>query len=291
MKPILFRNLIAENESFHIQEDILAHFYDFLHYHPEIQLTLIVKSKGTVIIGDKICPFEAGDLFLLGPGLPHVFLDKVDAQKGDADPEGVHAISIYFKLNSFGDDFFNLPENHLIKELLQKSSRGLKFAGESKQQIPAKIEKLKIKKGTELLLEFFEILNILSKGEEFESVSSVSFMKTKDESESKRIESIFRYVMDNFSREITLEEISAISAMNVTSFCRFFKQRTRKTFTMFVNEVRIGHACKELLYNNYNINEVAYRCGFNNISNFNRQFKGITGLTPSEYAKKIVRTN
>jgi AraC-like DNA-binding protein len=289
MKPILFRNLIAENESFHIQEDILAHFYDFLHYHPEIQLTVIVKSKGTVIVGDKICPFEAGDVFLLGPGLPHVFLDKTDNQHSEAD--GVHAISIYFKLNSFGDDFFNLPENHLIKELLQKSSRGLKFAGEIKQQVADKIELLKTKKGTELLIEFFEILNTLSKAEEVESVSSVSFMKTKDESENKRIESIFRYVMDNFSREISLEEISAISAMNVTSFCRFFKQRTRKTFTMFVNEVRIGHACKELLYNNYNINEVAYRCGFNNISNFNRQFKGITGLTPSEYAKKIVRAN
>jgi AraC-like DNA-binding protein len=287
MKPILFRNLIAENESFHIQEDVLTHFYDFLHYHPEIQLTIILKSKGTVIVGDKICPFEAGDLFLLGPGLPHVFLDKADAQNSD----GVHAISIYFKLNSFGDEFFNLPENHLIKELLQKSSRGIKFNGTLKQQMPDKIEQLKVKKGTELLIEFFDILNSLSKAEEIELVSSVSFMKTKDESESKRIESIFRYVMDNFSREITLEEISAVSAMNVTSFCRFFKQRTRKTFTMFVNEVRIGHACKELLYNNYNINEVAYRCGFNNISNFNRQFKGITGLTPSEYAKKIVRTN
>lgn len=287
MKPILFRNLIAENESFHVQEDVLTHFYDFLHYHPEIQLTIILKSNGTVIVGDKICPFEAGDLFLLGPGLPHVFLDKTDPQNS----EGVHAISIYFKLNSFGDEFFNLPENHLIKELIQKSARGIKFAGEIKQQLPAKIEKLKIKKGTELLIEFFDILNALSKAEDIELVSSVSFMKTKDESESKRIESIFRYVMDNFSREISLEEISAVSAMNVTSFCRFFKQRTRKTFTMFVNEVRIGHACKELLYNNYNINEVAYRCGFNNISNFNRQFKSITGLTPSEYSKKIVRTN
>ncbi len=291
MKPILFRNLIVENESFHIQEDILAHFYDFLHYHPELQLTIILKSTGTVIIGDKICSFEAGDVFLLGPGLPHVFLDKTDSKHAVAG--GVHSISIYFKLNSFGDDFFNLPENHLIKDLLQKSSRGIKFNGDIKQHIKRKIEKLKLKKGTELLIEFFDILNSLSKSkaDEFDLVSSISFMKTKDESESKRIESIFRYVMDNFSREITLEEISEISAMNVTSFCRFFKQRTRKTFTMFVNEVRIGHACKELLYNNYNINEVAYRCGFNNISNFNRQFKGITGLTPSEYAKKAIRTN
>jgi AraC-like DNA-binding protein len=289
MKPILFRNLIAENESFHIQEDILAHFYDFLHYHPEIQLTLIVKSKGTVIVGDKICTFEAGDAFLLGPGLPHVFLDKTDAKQSDTD--NVHAISIYFKINSFGDDFFNLPENHLIKDLLQKSSRGLKFKGEMKRQIPKKIEELKQKKGAELLIAFFDILNSLSKTDEVELISSISFMKTNDESESKRIENIFRYVMDNFSREINLEEIAAISAMNVTSFCRFFKQRTRKTFTMFVNEVRIGHACKELLYNNYNINEVAYRCGFNNISNFNRQFKGITGLTPTAYAKKAIRTN
>lgn len=290
MKPLLFRNLIAENESFHIQEDVLAHFYDFLHYHPELQLTVILKSSGQLIIGDKICSFEEGDVFLLGSGIPHVFRDKKSDDEF-SDGKNVHAISIYFKSNSFGEDFFNLPENYLMKELLQKSSRGIKFNGKTKEQTLKNILNLKKKKDSELLIAFFDTLNILAKSKEFECLSSINFMDTKDGSESKRIQDIYRYVMTNFSREISLEEISEISKMSVTSFCRFFKQRTRKTFTMFINEVRIGHACKELLYNNYNINEVAYRCGFNNISNFNRQFKGITGLTPSEYARKAMKSD
>lgn len=285
MKPLLFRNLIGANESFHIQEDQLTNFYDFLHYHPELQLTLILKSNGTAVIGDNIVPFQEGDLFLLGPGLPHVFRNE----KTLDDAHGavrVHTISVYFRLNSFGEHFFDLPENHLVKALLQKSSRGIKFGEEEKQKVRKNILLLKKKEATELLICFLQTLDLLAKSKAFESLSSVSFMNTRNDSESKRIQDIFAYVMNNFSREITLEEIAEVSKMSVTSFCRFFKQRTRKTFTVFVNEVRIGHACKELIYNHYNINEVAYRCGFNNISNFNRQFKVVTGRTPSEYTKK-----
>jgi AraC-like DNA-binding protein len=290
MKPILFRNLIVESKSFQIQEDILTHFYNFFHYHPEIQLTLIVRSKGIIIVGTEMCSFEAGDVFLLGAGLPHVFLDQTDTQH--LGKNGVHAISIFFKLSSFWNDFFNLPENDLIKDLLQRSSKGLKFTGmELKQKILSKLEGLKQKKDAELLIDFFHILNALSKIEKFELVSSVSSIEIKGELEDKRIEKVFKYIMDNFSREISLKEISIVSQMNITSFCRFFKQRTRKTFSLFVNEVRIGHACKKLLSPNYNIKEVAQCCGFNNISHFNRKFKKIAGITPSEYVKKIARTN
>jgi AraC-like DNA-binding protein len=287
MKPILFRNLIAENESFHVQEDRLRHFYDFFHYHPELQITLILKSSGSVIVGDKVCSFTEGDLFLFGPDLPHVFRDSHQQNTAIADPMGMHAIFVYFKSNSFGEHFFQLPENHLIKEMLQKSSRGIRFSGIIKEEVKEKLVSLTKKKGTELLIAFFEILHVMSQHKESEFLSSISFMEKVEDAENTRIEQVMRHVMKNFNREISLEEVAKISAMSVTSFCRFFKQRTRKTFTEFVNEVRVGHACKELLYSHSNINEVAYRCGFNNISNFNRQFKAITGLTPSEYTKNI----
>lgn len=288
MKPILFRNLIAANESFHIQEDLLTNFYDFLHYHPELQLTLVIKSKGSAVIGDKIVPFEEGDLFLLGSGLPHVFRNE-QLSSNLSGTVCVHTISVYFRLNSFGEHFFDLPENHRVNDMLQKSCRGIRFPAKETEKVKKNIASLLKKKGTDLLITFFQILDVLSTCKSIELLSSLSFMNAKTDSESKRIQDIFTYVMNNFSREISLEEISDVSKMSVTSFCRFFKQRTRKTFTTFVNEVRIGHACKELLYNNYNINEVAYRCGFNNISNFNRQFKLVTGQTPSEYSKKGAR--
>lgn len=289
MKPLLFRNLIAANKSFHIQEDLLNNFYDFLHYHPELQLTLILKSKGSAVIGDKVIPFEEGDLFLIGPSLPHVFRNERNSAN-PPDQFRVHTISVYFRFNSFGEHFFELPENHLVKELLQKSCRGIRFMEAEKSKVKKQLLSLKKQQGTELLINFLQVLDILSKGASFESLSSLSFMNTKNDSDSKRIQDIYAYVMANFSREISLEEMAEVSKMSVTSFCRFFKQRTRKTFTVFVNEVRIGHACKELLYNNYNINEVAYRCGFNNISYFNRQFKVVTGQTPSEYAKKTIKS-
>jgi AraC-like DNA-binding protein len=285
MKPILFSNLIAENESFRLQEDKLSHFYDFLHYHPELQLTLILKSKGSAFIGDTICGFEEGDVFLLGSDLPHVFRNTKSIYEDDAT-NGIHALSVYFKMDSFGDRFFDLPENIAIRDFLRKTSRGLKFKGNTKVDLKNSILSLREKDGFERLVHMLQLLNSLSGTAEYDFLSSVSFQHMKEEHESKRIQDVSDFVMANFSRDITLEEVAAISSMSVTSFCRFFKQRTRKTFTQFVNEVRIGHACKELMYTDCNINEIAFRCGFNNISNFNRQFKDITRFTPTEYSKK-----
>ncbi|MFL5753589.1 MAG: AraC family transcriptional regulator [Bacteroidia bacterium] len=285
MKPILFRNLIAENESFHLQEDKLSHFYDFLHYHPELQLTLILKSRGSAFVGDNICSFVEGDVFLLGPNLPHVFRNTKSIYEDDGT-SSVHALSVYFKMDSFGEKFFELPENHAIKDFLRKTSRGLKFQGGLKQELKYSILSLNEKEGFERLVHMLQLLNRLSGAESFDYISSVSFQQVKEETENKRIRQVSDFVMKNYRKDISLEEVAEVANMGVTSFCRFFKQRTRKTFTQFVNEVRIGHACKELMYTDCNISEIAYRCGFNNISNFNRQFKDITRFTPTEYSKK-----
>lgn len=285
MKPILFHNLIADNESFRMQEDKLSHFYDFLHYHPELQLTLILKSKGSAFIGDTICSFDEGDVFLLGPDLPHVFRNTKSIYEDHAT-NGIHALSVYFKTDSFGEKFFELPENLPIRDFLLKTARGLKFKGEMRNELKQSILLLNEKSGFDRLLHLLQLLSRLSGTAEFDYLSSVSFQQIHEETENKRIQQVSDFVMANYAREITLEEIASVSNMSVTSFCRFFKQRTRKTFTQFVNEVRVGHACRELIYSDSNINEIAYRCGFNNISNFNRQFKDITRFTPTQYSKK-----
>ncbi len=285
MKPLLFRNLIPENESFHVQEDILAHFYDFLHYHPELQLTLIIKSSGTAFVGDNIGEFREGDIYLLGSNLPHVFRNN-PAFYENTQSLNVHTLSLYFRPNSLGAEFFKLPETHAINEVMQKTARGIKFKGALKEQLRKDIIEIQHKVGFDKLMHFLSMLNTMTKSSEYELLSSVSFQKIKEDGENRRIQNVFDFVMSNYSREISLEEVSDLSSMSVTSFCRFFKQRTNKTFTQFLNEVRIGHACNELIYSDYNINEIAYRCGYNNISNFNRQFKEITKLTPSEYSKK-----
>lgn len=284
MKPLLFSNIIPENESFHIQHDVRNIFYDFLHYHPEVQLTLILESRGTFFVGDKITTFQEGDVFLLGPNLPHVF-------KNDKKSAGIHfkharAISIYFKEDSFGDKFLKIPETKLLKNLIKISKRGLKLSENTKDVLGKSIPKLSDKSGFGRLMYLFEILQILSETNEYEFISSVNFQHTKDDAENKRIQNVFDFIMINYANEIDLADVAAVASMSITSFCRFFKQRTRKTFTEFVNEVRVGHACKDLMYSDDNINEVAFKSGFNNISNFNRKFKEITGFTPSQYLEK-----
>ena len=284
MKPLLFRNIIPENESFHIQHDVRNYFYDFLHFHPEVQLTLILESTGTFFVGDKIVPFEEGDIFLLGPNLPHVF--KNDKKASGKLYKHARATSVYFREDSFGDSFFKIPETKSLKNLIQVSSRGLKLSAKTKEKIADGISEFSELSGFERLIHLFELLHMISLSEEYEFISSYNFQHKKDDTESKRIQNVFDFIMSHYSKEIDLSEAAGIASMSVTSFCRFFKQRTRKTFTEFVNEVRIGHACKELMYTEDNINEVAYKSGFNNISNFNRKFKEITGFTPSQYSQK-----
>ncbi len=289
MKPLLFSNIIPEHESFHIQHDVRNNFYDFLHFHPEIQLTVILESRGTFFVGDKITSFEEGDVFLLGPSLPHVF-------KNDKKSAGVHykharAISVYFREDSFGDNFFKIPETKTLRKLIQISRQGLKLSGKAKKILADRIPLLSVKTGFERLIYLFEMLHLLSKTNEYELISSVNFQHTKDDVENKRIQHVFDFIMNKYAAEIDLAEAASVASMSVTSFCRFFKQRTRKTFTEFVNEVRIGHACKELMYSDDNINEVAFKSGFNNISNFNRKFKEITGFTPSQYLAKTHNHN
>lgn len=289
MKPLLFRNIIPENESFHLQHDVRSQFYDFLHYHPEIQLTLISESTGTFFVGDKITPFEEGDVFFLGPDLPHVF--KNDKKAAGRLYRHARATSVYFREDSFGEGFFRRPEMKGLFRLIQNASRGMKLTGKTREYVAHHLPILSEKEGFARLMFLFEMLHIISQSNEYELISSVNYSHPKDDTENKRIQGVYDFIMSNYSHEIDLADAAAVANMSITSFCRFFKQRTRKTFTEFVNEVRIGHACKELMYSDDNINEVAYKSGFNNISNFNRKFKEITGFTPSQYVEKSHRFN
>lgn len=283
MKPILFKNPKTEKESFYFQEDRGQYFYDHLHYHPELQLVYIIKGEGTLFIGDKIEDFKAGDLVLIGPNLPHVF--RCDESYYTDDTKEAHSISIYFKNESFGDEFFDLPELFKIKELIKTSSQGIRIGGETKKKIMSMMRTLNEKKGTERLLSLLGILHEITLVTECDYLCSLQYKHSNRESDHWRINAVFDYVMTNIDRKITLEDAAEVALMSPTAFSRFFKQRTKKTFINFVNEIKIGNACKLLVEKSHNISEVCYMTGFNNISNFNRQFKSITGYTPSAYLK------
>ena len=284
MKALSFKIPKTGETSFNVQVDDVPHFYDRLHFHPELQITLVQKSHGTLFVGDSISTFRPGDLFIIGPNIPHVV--KNDHLFYKEENLKAKSISIFFSKEAFGDTFFELPELTKINDFLNKADKGLRILGGPKIKIAEKILKLVHLKGFESLLMFFSILKDLANHKQIETLSRISFSAKNNALQSEKISRVFQFIMDNYQRPIKLEEAAKITNLSVSAFCRYFKLHTRSTFSRFLNEIRISTACKQLIESEYSVSEICYHVGFNNISNFNRQFKIITGLTPSQYLAK-----
>ena len=283
MKALSFKIPKTGETSFNVQIDENVHFYDRLHLHPELQITLIEKSHGTLFVGDSISTFHPGDLFIIGPNIPHAL--KNDTSYYQDKDLVAKSISIFFSKEAFGDNFFQLPELSKINEFLNHAEKGLRVLGEN-IELKEMILKIEKQKGFNRLLLLFSILQNLANHKNLESLSRISFSATSNELQSEKISRVFQFIMDNYHRPIKLEEAAEITNLSVSAFCRYFKLRTRSTFSRFLNEIRVSTACKQLIESEYSVSEICYQVGFNNISNFNRQFKIITGFTPSQYLSK-----
>lgn len=286
MLPLfLKKNTKSFEQSFYIGEFTVQHTYDTWHNHVELEFLHILQGSGTRFIGDSIEAFESGDLVLVGPHLPHVWRsDKIYYE--DLPEIRVEMILTQFIREFAGKDFLNLPEMHGVRELLDESVRGLQLLGKTREVVSEKLQKLTSKEGGERLLEFINILLYISKTKEYRKLSSLGFIDSYQSKGAGRINNVQDFIMNNFTEDITLKEAAEIAHMNETAFCRFFKSTTLKTFTQFLNEVRIGYACKLLLHESLNIAGVGYESGFKNISYFNRVFKASQGITPQQYQRK-----
>jgi len=284
MKPLLFKIAKTEEESVRILQEDYPYFYDNLHYHAETQIMVILEGEGTYFIGDAIGNFKAGDIFILGSNLPHFFRsDKAYYEEGS----GLRSknISILFSLETMGEKLLDLPEFHAIKKLLHYSKRGLIVQGKSKNKLFKASHKIATKDSLERIIYLLKQLNKLSKSEDLATLSHINFEPGNRPSDTKKVNAVINFIMENFSHDISLSDAADVANLSVNAFCRYFKQHTRKTFSQFLNEIRIGHACKQLIEEGYSVKEVAFDSGYYNISYFNRQFKLITGYTPSEYLK------
>ena len=285
MKVLPFKVPVSEETSFRVQVDRMKHFYDKFHHHREVQITWIQKSHGSLLMGNTIATFVENDLLVIGGNVPHSFRnDEIFYQKNKK--LAAEATSILFDENAFGKYFFDLPEMKNIKNFIENADKGYRINGKTKEEIIAQLKVMEEKNGTERFLILMEILNRLSFSKEVELLSNLSFLGNPTSSESKKLETVFQYMLDHHQRTIKLEEVAKIANLSVSAFCRFFKLRTRKTFSQFVNEFRISVACKKLLLDDFSISEICYEVGFTNLSNFNRQFKKIIGFTPSQYVVK-----
>ena len=279
MKVLPFKIPKPENRTLIIQEDKGISFYDKLHQHQEIQISLIVKGEGTCIIGDYVGEFKAADIFVIGENLPHVFNCDLIA-KGD-----VHMISLFFTRSSYGEEFFSFPDFRSFYSFFKDSASGIKILS-NKDELSVHLLKIMNNSKFDQFISLLRVLQLIVKGEN-QKLSSLINTKKYNGEEGKRMQDIFEYTMQNFNRNISLTEISDIANMTSNAFCRYFKQRTNKTFINFLNEIRIGNSCKLLAKtSDLSITEISYRSGFNNLTNFNRKFKAVKGITPSEYRKK-----
>jgi AraC-like DNA-binding protein len=275
MKVLPFKIPKSKDVALIYQEDSGEIFYDKLHQHEEIQLCAIVKGEGSLVIGDSINEYKPGDVLIIGSNLPHVF--KSDTSNSETSLMK----TLFFTKTSFGEEFFELGDFAEMQKLFKISESGGIVTG-NKDVILDLFLSLKNASNFDRFIIFLQIVSELLKAE-ICPLSKFIYQKKYSDNEGKRMSNIMEYTMNNFNKEIDLDTIAGISNMTPNAFCRYFKQRTNKTYFQFLIEVRIENACRLLKNHDALIAEVSEKSGFKNISNFNRKFKDNKGITPSKY--------
>lgn len=289
MKVLSFTIPASQDKTILVQEDILPSFYPFLHRHEEIQLTMIIKGEGTLVVGNNMHAFTKNQIFLIGANMPHVFKDD-EVSVDEESENGIHALTIFFNPKGKLATFFDLPELKNVSTFFENNSSGFEIPPENFAEFSSLIFQVKDAVGIEQLICFFQLLQSICSLENIVPLTTNIESKDFSDKEGVRISTIYNYVMQHYHREIALEEIAAAAFMTPPAFCRYFKKHTGVTFVTFLNEVRINEACKKLLGGKYeSVSEVAYHSGFNSITNFNRVFKTTVGKSPREYAAEFFR--
>lgn len=286
MKTIEFRLPQEYDKSFIVFQEIGQFFPCPWHYHPEYELVLVLKSTGRRMVGDHIGYFDAGDLVFMGPSLPHVWVNDPEFFKGEAGYQA-DAIVVQFVDNFLGKPFMEIPEMENFRNFLQRSNRGMALTGATREKITDLMKQMLTMSGLQRLSALLSIFDILANTTEYEMLASPGYVQNIHLKSSDHLRKINQYIMQNFQEEISLPEIASVANMALTTFCCFFKEHYRVSFVEYLNTVRIGHACKLISEKDLNIVEAASESGFNNLANFNRQFKKIKQMTPSEYRKTL----
>lgn len=248
--------------------------------HEEYEISVLVGCSGKRFVGNTIENFSEGDLFLIGPHVLHT-VQPDNYERGNV-------ITLRFMKEVFGTPFFDLPENKQIASLLHEAQRGVAFASADVPHFYRKLQELTSLSGFERMIAFFQLLQLLATNPRRRVLSSRGFVPVVNQKDYEMVNKTYEYIINRFAdHQITLDEISAYANMSPTSFCRYFKKHFRKTFTNFLNEMRVGHACKLLQQTEKTVAEIGFASGYNQLTHFNRQFKRLTGYTPKQYRREL----
>lgn len=275
---------LKETDVFVILDSFNNGFDYPIHNHPEFEINLILGMSGTRIVGDSTERYYENDLVLLGPYVFHKWDGDEELQKSG---KPYRVITIQFDGILFDSHLLQKEHFYKIRKLLQDSSRGIKFYGETFTEAQKKLVQLTKTTGFATILEFLSLLDLLSNSTETIYLASEGFNPQSLKSDSKRIQVAYRYILKNFTRQsIKIGDVAAEVNMSESAFSHFFKKYTNKNFTQFLIDIRIGYACKMLLDTDEAINQVCFKAGFNNLTNFNRLFKKYRDCTPIEYRRR-----
>ncbi len=268
---------VQPDDFFIIMNHVDAKFDYSVHYHPEYELNLVMETSGKRIVGDSILEYSGTDLVFIGPNTYHKWT-------GNNEGNGSHVITIQFPEDLFDQKLLDRKLMNPIKEMLKKSYRGITFSEPVKEQMKERILDLCNSHGFDSVLSFLSILYDLAISRNQELLASSTF-KSEFEipKKSRRIKKVVEYLQEHYQEDIMLSEVAQMVNMSNSAFSHFFKRRTQRSFSDYLIDIRIGHACRKLLETNHNISEICYNCGFNNLSNFNRLFKKNKGCTPSKF--------
>ncbi len=254
------------------------------HCHPECEITLNIKNNGTRIIGNNVELFDEYDLVLIAGNVPHCYnYYKTE----DRLPEN-HGITVHFSRTLFGEELLNQHEMTKVRQLLNEASRGVAFSVQDAKEAEKYLTAMLQHSGVEKIINFLQVINLMCNSQSRRILSTNTFKSAFDTYTSKRMALVYNYIKDNFNKQISLESISTLVNLKPFSFSKYFKKSTGSGFVEYINQVRTNRACYLLRETYKTISEIARECGFKSVSNFNKQFRKITGISPREYRSQYV---
>lgn len=284
-KVISFQIPKSEKTFIQYQEDRGKYFYNNLHQHPQAQLTLIVEGRGQLLVGDYVGRFESGDLFLLPESIPHVFRSDADYFQEESNLK-IAGNTIFFDFKAMSRAFSEVEDFLELTHLNEKITGCFKINGDTRDKVAELVSRFSEFSGLTRLQHCIYILSLLDfNSDDLVALNQIPVLRTMNERDGRRMDQVMRFILDNSARQISLEEVAEQAFMSKEAFCRFFKLRTRRTFTQYVQQLRVTEAKKLLLETDLSVSQVSYQVGFPTLSHFNKTFKGLTEMTPKGWRK------
>lgn len=284
MRPKQVRLNTANHSSFHVRRDVYPQNHNSWHYHEELELVMIYKGEGSLYMGDTIIDFSEGNCILIGSQIPHFWLfHNINEDKSKC--ADIDCVVIHFNIDFAGNTLFDIPELHLIKKLVKESEKGIMIDNEPSSILHTLFQDILMNTGANRFTSLIKILDHLS-SREIKNIVSENYSRLNNSTDEKRMKNVMNYIQNYYNTKIELIALANEAKMTKNSFCRYFKQKTGKSPTEFINELRIAHACRLLKNTDMSLKEICYDSGFNNFVSFHKIFKTLNECTPIQYRKK-----